>query len=88
MKSEDLIALLESLNHSPELDLSADIFDLTLGHCIWLPTPSEAVNQMINLACIKPTDLVYDLGCGDGRVLIAAIKRFGCRCIGIEKIRN
>ena len=85
MKSEELIALLEGLHNPPYLDLSADIFDLKVGHCIFLPTHPEVVNQMINLACIKSNDLVYDLGCGDGRILIAAAKRFDCRCIGVEK---
>src|SRR5262249_18999561 len=40
--------------------------------------------KMLDLAAVKKTDVVYDLGSGDGRVLIAAAKRVGCRAVGVE----
>jgi len=50
----------------------------------YVPTTSEAVEAMLKLAGVKPTDIVYDLGCGDGRIVIAAAKSFGARGVGID----
>jgi ribosomal protein L11 methylase PrmA len=47
-------------------------------------TPPEAVERMLSLARVGPRDVVYDLGCGDGRIVIAAAKRFGARGVGID----
>src|SRR5262245_32992330 len=52
---------------------------------IYLPTPREAVTAMLKLADVGPGDIVYDLGSGDGRVVIAAVKEFGAaRGMGID----
>jgi tRNA A58 N-methylase Trm61 len=52
---------------------------------VWVPTPWEIVGQMLALANISPEDVVYDLGCGDGRVLISAVRDFGARrAVGYE----
>lgn len=49
------------------------------------PTPPEIVRAMLNLAEVKPGDVVYDLGSGDGRIVIAAVKEFdAARAVGIE----
>ena len=48
------------------------------------PTPQEVVERMLRLAALKPGDLLYDLGAGDGRVVIAAAKQFGIRAVGFE----
>lgn len=48
------------------------------------PTPSEVVDRMLVLARIKNSDVVYDLGCGDGRVVIAAAKKYGVHAVGFE----
>lgn len=48
------------------------------------PTPREVVERMLVLAGIKAGDLVYDLGAGDGRVAIAAAKKFGVKAVGFE----
>lgn len=48
------------------------------------PTPQEVVDRMLALAAVKRGDLVYDLGAGDGRVLIAAAKKYGARGVGFE----
>jgi SAM-dependent methyltransferase len=50
----------------------------------YVPTTEEAVKAMLNLAGVKKTDVVYDLGCGDGRIVIAAAKTFGARGVGID----
>src|SRR5215470_439794 len=52
---------------------------------MFLPTPHEAVTAMLKLANVGPGDVVYDLGSGDGRILIAAVKDFGAaRGVGID----
>lgn len=50
----------------------------------WEPTPYEAVTEMLKIAGVKKGDVVYDLGCGDGRIVIVAAKKFGARGIGID----
>ena len=51
---------------------------------IYVPTPQEAVEKMLELAKIKPGDVLYDLGCGDGRIVATAAKRFGIRAVGVD----
>lgn len=48
------------------------------------PAPMDKVYKMLIMAEVGREDVVFDLGCGDGRVLIAAARRFGSRAIGIE----
>jgi hypothetical protein len=50
---------------------------------VWVPTPAELVEKMLDMAQVGPQDLVMDLGSGDGRNIIAAAKR-GARAIGVE----
>jgi len=50
----------------------------------WSPTPSVSVQKMLELAEVGPSDVVYDLGCGDGRVLVWATRRYGAHTVGIE----
>ena len=51
---------------------------------IWVPTPDEVVDRMLTMAQVTPQDFVMDLGAGDGKIAIAAAKKFGARAIGIE----
>ncbi|MBM3349923.1 MAG: class I SAM-dependent methyltransferase [Betaproteobacteria bacterium] len=51
---------------------------------IWMPTGNDLVNLMLKTAKVGPSDLVYDLGAGDGKIAIAAAKNFGARAVGIE----
>jgi hypothetical protein len=50
----------------------------------WVPTTMRTVNKMLKLAEVGPDDVVYDLGCGDGRTLVTAAWRYGARAVGIE----
>ena len=65
-----------------------DLYQPRLGQpgkdVIWLPTPDALVTQMLRAARTSSSDIVYDLGSGDGRIPIAAAKQFGARAIGIE----
>jgi len=51
---------------------------------IYVPTPQPVVEAMLDLAQVTPTDVVYDLGSGDGRIVITAAKKYGARGVGIE----
>jgi len=50
----------------------------------FVATPLPVVKQMLTLSDIKPGEILYDLGCGDGRVVIMAAQDFGARGIGVE----
>lgn len=50
----------------------------------YVPTTEPAVETMLKLAGVRKTDVVYDLGCGDGRIVIAAAKTVGARGVGID----
>jgi cyclopropane fatty-acyl-phospholipid synthase-like methyltransferase len=50
----------------------------------YVTTPPEVVRAMLSLAAVGRHDVVYDLGCGDGRIVIAAARDFGARGVGIE----
>jgi predicted RNA methylase len=51
---------------------------------VWVPTPQEVVDKMLELAQVKKDDVVYDLGCGDGRIVVTAAKRFGVKAFGFD----
>ena len=51
---------------------------------IWVPTPDDVVDRMLTMAQVTPNDFVWDLGAGDGKIAIAAAKKFGARATGIE----
>src|SRR6266545_3377320 len=51
---------------------------------IWVPTPDEVVERMLTMAQVTPSDFVMDLGAGDGKIAIAAARKFGAKSLGIE----
>jgi SAM-dependent methyltransferase len=51
---------------------------------IFVPTPQDIVDKMLELAHVTKDDLLYDLGCGDGRIVVTAAKRYGCRAVGYD----
>jgi SAM-dependent methyltransferase len=59
-----------------DLDRKPDIF--------FLPTPQEVVEKMLEAANVKKGDVVYDLGCGDGRIVITAARKYGCKAKGFD----
>lgn len=65
-------AVAQAWSQSPRLDVP------------FVPTPQPVVDRMLDLAKVKPDDLIYDLGSGDGRIVITAAKRYGARGVGID----
>jgi cyclopropane fatty-acyl-phospholipid synthase-like methyltransferase len=51
---------------------------------IYVPTPQPVVDAMLKMANVTAKDVVYDLGCGDGRIPVTAAQRFGAKGIGID----
>jgi SAM-dependent methyltransferase len=67
-----LATLAAAQNGSPHLDVP------------YVPTPNAVVEGMLKLAAVQPTDVVYDLGCGDGRIVITAAKSYGAKGVGVD----
>jgi 16S rRNA A1518/A1519 N6-dimethyltransferase RsmA/KsgA/DIM1 with predicted DNA glycosylase/AP lyase activity len=50
----------------------------------YIPTPKDIVRKMLQLADVRRGEVVFDLGAGDGRILVEAVRKFGARAIGVE----
>ncbi len=50
----------------------------------YVPTPQHVVDKMLELAEVTSNDVVYDLGCGDGRIVITAAKKYGAHGVGVD----
>jgi uncharacterized protein (TIGR03000 family) len=50
----------------------------------YVPTPPEVVEKMLELARVTRDDVVYDLGCGDGRIVVTAARKYGCKACGFD----
>ena len=55
-----------------------------LPDVIYVATPPDVVDAMLKVANVKSSDVVYDLGCGDGRIVITAAQEYGARGVGID----
>ena len=59
-------------------------YEESKGDVPWVPTPDEVIDTMFRMAKLTARDVVYDLGSGDGRVLIYAARKFGALGVGVE----
>ena len=50
----------------------------------YVPTPQDVVDRMLTLAQVTKDDVVYDLGCGDGRIVVTAAKQYGAKGVGVD----
>ena len=72
------------INYLPLILIVLSLYWTRLVGGPWVPSSMKIVNRMMEMAKVSPNDVVYDLGCGDGRMLIAAAKRYHARAVGIE----
>jgi len=70
------------LPESPEINVEGITYNAV--DVVFVATPQDVVDKMLQLAEVKKDDLLYDLGCGDGRIVITAAKRYGCRAVGFD----
>ena len=77
-----LAAVLAAAGACGRVSLSELVTGLRLAH--YVPTPVPTVHRMLTLAGVSPDDVVYDLGSGDGRLVITAASAYGARGVGIE----
>lgn len=79
-----------ALKHSGQLFLPLTSSDDAGGDgtrtvdVIYIATPQDVVDKMLSMADVREKDLLYDLGCGDGRIAITATKTYGCRSVGYD----
>jgi len=66
----------------PDANGEKSDLDFFLGR--YGPTPQEVVEKMLSFANVTEDDIVYDLGCGDGRIVVTAAKKFGARGVGVD----
>jgi len=64
--------------------LAADPAPAKVPDVVYVPTPNDVVAKMLDIAQVKPGDEVFDLGCGDGRIVVTAAKKFGCHATGFD----
>jgi SAM-dependent methyltransferase len=79
-----LAALLALAASAPAQDLSLNWNQYRGFDVPFVPTPPEVVDQMLKMVDLKPGDVLYDLGCGDGRIVITAAKKYGVKALGID----
>jgi len=70
------------LPESPEITVEGTKYSAV--DVVFVATPQDVVDKMLELSDVKKDDLVYDLGCGDGRIVVTAAKRYGCRAVGFD----
>jgi LEA14-like dessication related protein/protein-L-isoaspartate O-methyltransferase len=70
------------LPQRPEIEVEGKTYNAV--DVVFVPTPHDVVDKMLELAQVKKDDLVYDLGCGDGRIVVTAAKKYGCKAVGFD----
>ena len=68
-------------NVTPE---ESDPIEMRTPDAVYVGTPYDVISAMLQMADVKKTDLVYDLGCGDARMLVLAAQKYGARGVGYE----
>jgi hypothetical protein len=64
--------------------IAAALLGVGLRRAWTKPTPIDVVREMLNLAQVGKSDILYDLGSGDGRIVITAARDYGARCVGVD----
>jgi len=87
--SQQVVGTSEPVVEAPVLDVINQelIEEIETTHepdVVFVPTPQDVVDKMLELVKITKDDLVYDLGCGDGRIVVTAAKMYGCQAVGYD----
>ena len=69
---------------SPAAPVAGPVVPERKPDVIYVPTPRKVVEEMLRMAELRPDDVVYDLGCGDGRIVIAAAQLRGVKAVGYD----
>jgi SAM-dependent methyltransferase len=81
--SSNKTANADSTQSSPAITTAQDD-SAPRGDVPYVPTPPEVVSEMLNIAKVNKNDMLYDLGSGDGRIVIEAARRYGMRGVGVD----
>ena len=84
MERRQFLAGLGALGASGLIGAAEQAAPLRGPDVIFVPTPNDIVATMLRMAAVSKKDTVYDLGCGDGRIVITAAQKFGARGVGID----
>jgi ribosomal protein L11 methylase PrmA len=79
-----LVVLAASMAVTLYTALAAQVAEQSRSLAPYVPTPQDVVDRMLTLAEVGPNDVVYDLGCGDGRIVITAAQKFGATGVGVD----
>ena len=82
-----LVAILAAQFGAPPKDVPSGTAP-PIPDILFVPTPHDVATRMLTLARVTKDDVIYDLGCGDGRIVVAAARRYGCRAVGCEIVPN
>jgi len=63
---------------------AAPLKKIRAADCVYVPTPNDVVEKMLDMVKPKKGELLYDLGCGDGRIVVMAARKYGCKAVGFE----
>lgn len=69
---------------APHALAGQDIDKVDKGQIVYVPTDQAVVEKMLDMAKVTKDDIVFDLGCGDGRVVCTAAKKYGCKGVGVD----
>ena len=86
-RNEELQAAIEQLQKKLGIEaeeVKDEFKEIREPDVVFVPTPQDVVDKMLELAEVTKDDLIYDLGCGDGRIVVTVAKRFGCTAIGYD----
>ena len=84
MQRRQFLAALGTLSGAGLSGTALELFAQRTPDVIFVPTAFETVLQMLKLAEVTNKDIVYDLGCGDGRFVVTAAQQFGARGVGVD----
>lgn len=84
MQRRQMLAAMGALGGAGLAGSALNVFAQRTPDVIFVPTAYETVIAMLKLAEVTNKDIVYDLGCGDGRFVVTAVQQFGARGVGID----